>query len=96
MALKTKRWDSAKHLKSERDIAEYLDACIAEGADDPAFMTHALGVVARARNLSQLARDTGFTREGLRRALSKDGNPTLSTVAKVAGAFGYRLTLTRI
>lgn len=92
MALKTTRWDSAKYLKSERDIAEYLTACVEEGGDDPAFLAYALGVVARARNISKLARETGMTREGLYRALSKRGNPSFATVMKVARALGYRLT----
>jgi probable addiction module antidote protein len=90
--LKTKRWDSAEHLKTEKDIAAYLNACMEEGGDDPAFLAHALGVVARARNISQLARDTGMTREGLYRALSGEGNPSFATVTKVARALGVRLT----
>ena len=90
--VKTKRWDSAEHLKTERDIAAYLNACMEEGGDDPAFLAHALGVVARARNISQLARDTGMTREGLYRALSGEGNPSFATVTKVARALGVRLT----
>ena len=89
--LATKRWDSAEHLKSEEDIAAYLNACTEEGGDDPSFLAHALGVVARARNVSQLARDTGMTREGLYRALSGEGNPSFATVAKVARALGYRM-----
>ena len=62
------------------------------GADDPAFLAAALGDVARARNMSQLARDTGLTREGLYKALSGKGNPTLDTVMKIAKALGLRLT----
>ena len=64
-----------------------------EAGDDPIFIVHALGVVARAKNMSQLARDTGLTREGLYKALSPEGNPTFSTVAKVAKALGFRLTV---
>lgn len=59
MALATTHWDSAEHLKTEEDIRLYLEACLEEAADGPAFIVHALGVVARARNISQLARDTG-------------------------------------
>lgn len=81
------RYDSADYLKSEEDIAAYLDACSDE--NDPALMAVALGAVARARNMSQLARDTGLTREGLYKALSADGNPSLSTAMKVANALGY-------
>ena len=90
--LKTKRWDSAEHLKTNEDVAAYLNACVEEGGDDPAFLAHALGIVARARNISQLARDTGMTREGLYRALSANGNPSFATVSKVTRALGYRMT----
>lgn len=93
MPLKTTAWDSADYLKSEADITAYLDACFEEAGDDPAFLTHALGVVARARNMSQLARDSGLTREGLYKALSAEGNPSFGTVLKVADAMGYRFAL---
>ena len=65
MSITTTRWDSAEHLKTEEDIQLYLEACMEDAGDDPAFVVHALGVVARARNMSQLARDTGMSREGL-------------------------------
>ncbi len=71
----------------------YLEACIEEAGDDPSFIVHALGVVARAKNMSQLARDTGLTREGLYKALSSEGNPTFATVAKVAKALGFKLSI---
>lgn len=93
MALKTTPWDSAEYLKSEADISAYLQACFEEAGDDPAFLTHALGVAARARNMSQLARDSGLTREGLYKALSSDGNPSFGTVLRVADAMGYRFAL---
>ncbi|HEY4082829.1 MAG TPA: addiction module antidote protein [Burkholderiaceae bacterium] len=94
MTLKTSPWDSAEYLKTEQDIVEYMAACMEEGGDDPAFIAHALGVVARARNMSQLARETGLTREGLYKALSADGNPSFATVMKVAAALGLRLSFT--
>lgn len=94
--IKTTAWDSAQYLQTEEDIREYIEACMAEGGEDPAFIAHALGVVARARNISQLARETGMSREGLYKALSGEGNPSMETVAKVAGALGYRLTLVPI
>jgi len=93
MAIKTTRWDSAEHLKTEEDIQLYLKACLEEAGDDPSFIVHALGVVARAKNMSQLARDTGLTREGLYKALSEEGNPTFATVAKIAKALGFKLTV---
>lgn len=93
MAIKTKVWDSAKHLQTDADIQAYLDACLEEAADDPAFILHALGIIARSRNMSQLARATGLTREGLYKALSEDGNPSFATIAKVTKALGFRLTV---
>lgn len=93
MAITTTLWDSAEHLKTEEDIQLYLEACIEEAGDEPAFIVHALGVIARARNMSQLARDTGITREGLYKALSPEGNPTFSTVVKVAKALGLKLSV---
>ena len=75
MTIPTTRWDLAEHLKTEEDIQLYLETCLEEAGDDPAFIVHALGVVARARNMSQLARDTGLSRERLYKALSPGGNP---------------------
>jgi probable addiction module antidote protein len=71
------RWDSAEHLKTEEDIQLYLEACLEEADGDPALIIHAFGVIARARNMSQLARDTGLSREGLYKALSPGGKPTI-------------------
>lgn len=87
-------YDSADYLRSEEEISDYMAACLDEAGHDPAFIAHALGVVARARNMSQLARDTGLTREGLYKALSVDGNPSFATVVKVAGALGFKVSLT--
>jgi probable addiction module antidote protein len=93
MGIKTSRWDSAEHLQTEEDIKLYIEACIEEAGDDPAFIVHALAVVARAKNMSQLARDTGLTREGLYKALSPEGNPTFATVVKIAKALGFQLSI---
>lgn len=92
MGIKTTKWDSARFLETEEDIELYLEACLEEAGDDPAFLVHALGVIARARNMSQLARDTGLTREGLYKAFSPDGNPTFQTVLKVANALGLKIS----
>ncbi|RIK92633.1 MAG: putative addiction module antidote protein [Proteobacteria bacterium] len=86
------RYDTADYLKSEEDIIAYLEAVMEEGDDDPAYIARALGVVARARNMSQLARDAGMSREGLYKALSEDGNPSFATIVKVAHALGLRLS----
>jgi probable addiction module antidote protein len=96
MTISTTRWDSAEHLKTEEDIQLYLEACLEEAADEPALIVHALSVIARAKNMSQLARDTGLSREGLYKALSAEGNPTFVTVAKVAKALGFKLTVERL
>ena len=93
MTITTTRWDSAEHLKTEEDIQLYMEACMEEAGDDPAFIVHALGIVARARNRSLLARETGLSREGLYKALSPDGNPTFATVAKVAKALGFKFSV---
>lgn len=93
MSIKTTAWDSADYLKNDEDIQLYLEACIEEAGDDPAFVVHALGVIARAKNMSQLARETGLTREGLYKAFSAEGNPTFATVAKVAKALGLQITV---
>lgn len=85
-------YDTADYLKTEADIAAYLDAVMAENGDDPVYVARALGTVARARNMSQLARDAGITREGLYKALSDKGNPSFVTVVKIAHALGLRVT----
>ena len=90
--LKTRPWDSAEHLQTEDDIAEYFDACLQEGSDDPAYIAHSLGVIARARGgMAQVARDAGISREGLYKALSEDGNPSFGTILKVVKALGLQL-----
>jgi len=93
---KFSRYDSADYLETQDDIIAYLEAVMAEGGDDPAYLTRALGVVARARNISKLARDTGISREGLYKALSGDGNPSFATIAKVAKALGLRINFTPV
>ena len=93
MAISTTRWDSAEYLETEEDIQLYLEVCLDEAGDDPAFIVHALGVIARARNMSQIARDAGLTREKLYKALSPEGDPAFSTVAKVAKALGFKFTI---
>lgn len=87
------RYDSADYLKTEADIAAYLEAAMDEGADDPAYVARALGVVARARNMTTLAQEVGMSRVGLSKALSGEGNPTLATVMKVAKALGLKVTI---
>lgn len=85
------QWDSAEYLKTEEDMVEYLNACIEEAGDDPAFIAKALGTIARARGMSQVAKDAGVSRESLYRALSGNGNPEFGTILKVVKALGLRL-----
>lgn len=87
------RWDTAEGLKTEEDIGDYLQACMEEAGDDPAFIAKALGTIARARGMSQVARDAGLSRESLYRALSGEGNPEFGTLLKVAKALGLKLHL---
>jgi probable addiction module antidote protein len=91
--MKTKflKYDVADHLKTEADIASYLEACFEEAGDDASFIAAALGDVARAHGMSELGEATGLTREGLYRSLSKDGNPSFATVLKVMKALGLKL-----
>ena len=91
MAEKFSRYDTADYLKTEEDMAMYLDACIEEDPGDGSLIRTALGSIARAKGMSQLARDTGISREGLYRALSAEGNPEFSTVMKVIRALGIKL-----
>jgi probable addiction module antidote protein len=86
------RWDVADHLRTEEDMQHYLNACFEEDEGDGALVRTALGDIARARGMTQLAKDTGLAREGLYKALSADGNPEFTTIIKVIHALGLRLT----
>lgn len=86
------RWDPADNLTSEADVRAYLIASFEEAPNDAAYIAAALGDVARARGMTELAKRTGLTRMGLYKALSKEGNPSLDTVLKVLHALGLRLT----
>jgi probable addiction module antidote protein len=85
-------YDSADYLKSDEDMVAYLEACMEEAGDDPAFIAVAIGNVARAHGMAKLAKETGITREGLYKALSAEGNPSLGTVLKVLKALRVKLT----
>jgi probable addiction module antidote protein len=86
---KTKTYDAAEYLESGEEMAAYLQAAFEDG--DPAVVIHALGNIARARGMTQIARDTGLRRESLYKALSPDGNPEFATVLKVVQALGIKL-----
>ncbi len=91
MALKTTRWDASEYLDSDEAIAAYLNAAFEDG--DPGFIAASIGHVAKAKGMSQIARETGLSRENLYRALSDDGNPELSTMTKVMQALGMRIQI---
>lgn len=92
-ASKFKPFDVADYLDDLGDVAAYLEVALEESADDPTAVPRALGVIARSRNMSELARRVGMSRDGLYKALSADGNPTWSTVLKVTEALGLRFEL---
>ncbi|MBS0193979.1 MAG: putative addiction module antidote protein [Proteobacteria bacterium] len=94
MTEKFTAFDAAEYLKSEKDIALYLEAAQEEAGDDPAVMAMVLADIARARNMSQLAKAAGLTRAGLYKALSPDGNPRIGTLHNIAKALGLKLKLT--
>lgn len=86
---KATSWDAADYLETEADIAAYLNAAFEDG--DTSVIAAALGDVARAKGMTQLAKETGITRDGLYKALSPTGNPSFDTVQKILRAFGLRL-----
>lgn len=92
--IKLRKWDSVEHLKTEEDMALYLQACMDEAGDDAAFIAAALGDIARAKGMTQLARETGLGRESLYKALSGEGNPSFATILKVVSALGIKLHAT--
>lgn len=86
---KTEPYDAAEYLETKEDMAAYLEAALEDG--DPRVIVQALGVIARARGMSQIARETGLGRESLYKALSPDGNPEFATVLKVIQVLGIKL-----
>jgi probable addiction module antidote protein len=83
------KWDTSEFLTSDEDIVAYLNAALEDG--DQALVTAALGNIARAKGMTQLAKETGITRDGLYKALSPGGNPSFGTVQKVVKALGFKL-----
>jgi probable addiction module antidote protein len=93
MTLKTTRWETTDYLKTPEARAAYLEAALQE--NDPAFFQHALGTVARAQGMQDIAGKSQTTRAGLYKALSSEGNPEFATVLRVVNALGYRLAIVR-
>ena len=87
----TSPYDVAEHLGTPEEMAAYLEACMEEADGDAAFIAKALGDIARAKGMSQVASDAGLSRESLYKALSGERNPSLDTVLRVIGALGLKL-----
>ena len=87
----TTRYDVAEHLRSPREMAAYLEACLEEANGDAAFIAKALGDIARAKGMARVARDAGLSRESLYKALSGDRSPGFDTILKVVQALGLKL-----
>jgi probable addiction module antidote protein len=85
----TRIWDAAEYLKTEEDMAAYLEAALEE--NDPTLVSAALGDIAKAKGMTDIAKKTGLGRESLYKALSREGNPEFSTVMKVINALGLKL-----
>jgi probable addiction module antidote protein len=90
MMVKTEPFDAAHYLKSPKSQAELLNDALASG--DARYVARSLGVIARARGMTEVAREAGVTREALYKALSENGDPRLTTLLGVARALGVRLT----
>src|SRR3989304_7517254 len=88
---RTTRYDVAEHLRTHEEMAAYLEACLEEAHGDAAFVAKALGNIARAKGMSQVARDAGLSRESLYKALSGERNPGFDTILKGIDALGLRL-----
>ncbi len=88
---KTAGYDVAEHLRTPEEMAAYLEACLEEANGDAAFIAKALGDIARAKGMSQVAHAAGLSRESLYKALSGERTPNFNTILKVIGALGLRL-----
>ena len=88
---RTTPYDISEHLRTPEEMAAYLDAWLEEAPEDVAGIARALGDIARAKGMTQVAKDAGLSRESLYRALSSGGNPSFATILKVAKALGVRL-----
>ena len=91
VSTKTTPYHVSEHLRTPEEMAAYLDAWLEEAPDDVAGISRALGDIARAKGMTQVAKDAGLSRESLYRALSAGGNPSFATILKVAKALGVRL-----
>ena len=88
------KWDAAEHLRTKEDVRLYLEACAEEDPGDGSLIRAALNDVARAQNMTLLARHVGMSREGLYKALSENGNPSFATIMRITRALGMQLRIT--
>ena len=93
MAVKFREWDPVNYINSPKDAQGYLEACVAEDPGDGSLIRAALNDVARAQNISKLARDVDLTRRGLYKALSPEGNPSFATMLKVVHTLGFTMRI---
>ena len=89
-SVKTTKWDVADHLRTRAEMTAYLDAVLEDAGDDPAFIAKALGDIARAKGMTQVARDSGLSRESLYKSLSGERVPDFGTILKVLNALGLQ------
>lgn len=94
MTVKMSDWDASEYLETDEDVSEYLTAIMEEG--DPSLLQAALGDVAKARGMSEIARSAHVGRESLYKSLSADGNPSFQTIAKVLAALGIRMSFSPV
>jgi probable addiction module antidote protein len=94
MGITTTLWNSAEHLKTEEDIQLYLEACLDKAGGDSDALIHVLNVIARAKNLGQIDKNSGLTNgDELYQAIAPDGSPTFAVVAKLVNTLGFKLSI---
>ena len=93
MAITTTPWNSVEHLKTEEDIQLYLEACLDEAGGDSDALIHALNIIARAKNLGQIDKDSGLTNDALYQAITTDNSLTFAMVVKFINTLGFKLTV---
>lgn len=89
--IKTTKYDVAEYLNTPEEMAAYLEACLEEANGDAAFVARALGNIARAKGMTEIARETGLSRESLYKSLSGERSPSFETVLKVIAALGLKI-----
>ena len=93
MAITTTAWNSAEHLKTEEDIQLYLEACLDEADGDSESLIHALNVIARAKNLGEIDKDSSLRNDALYEAITTDNSLTFAMVVKFVNTLGFKVTI---